>query len=382
MLQDWLNLAWTGWMTHWIDWALFGLYLVLTWVAAALARRLMRSLLPLFTARTNTVLDDRMVKAAAGPVRFAVLALGLRMSLQALAGRLPAFQKGGAYGVEFGWAESVAVALVILGITAIANAMLKAAMDWYIHELATRNQGTWDEELLPLFRRLLSLLLYFIAASIIFDRFGYPITALVTTAGVASLAVALAAQETLSNMLGGFVILVDRPFRVGDVIELTDGKVGEVVEIGLRSTRIKQFDGNALVVPNKDMANSRVINYALPTPRAAIRQTISVEYGTDIERAKAVLLGVIKSHPEILADPEPGVWFTKFGESGLDLFLACWVASYKERFRIADELNVRILKALREAGVTIPYPKRDVHIFFEESAEEKRLEMGKHTNQA
>ncbi|HWI53263.1 MAG TPA: mechanosensitive ion channel family protein [Symbiobacteriaceae bacterium] len=380
MLQTWISTARAVWLSHWMDWAIFGLYLAVTWIAAALARRLMRSLLPIFTARTNTVLDDRLVKAAAAPVRLTVLALGLRISLQALAGRIAAFQKGGAYGVEFGWAELVTAALVILALTALANALLKAAMDWYIHELAARSQGTWDEELLPLFRRLLSMLLYFIAASIIFDRFGYPITALVTTAGVASLAVALAAQETLSNMLGGLVILVDRPFRVGDVIELTDGKAGEVVEIGLRSTRIKQFDGNALVVPNKDMASTRVINYALPNHRAAIRQTITVDYRTDVEQAKALLLQAMKSHPEILSDPEPGVWFTKFGEHGLDIFMSCWVVSYKERFRIADELNVRILAALRGAGVSVPFPQRDVHIFFEGSAEEKRGDLGKHTS--
>lgn len=380
MLQYWLEVAREAWYTHYTTWAIFGIYLAVTWVAAALARRLMRGLLPLFTARTNTMLDDKLVAAAAGPVRLTVLALGLRMSLQALAGRMDAFQEGGAYHVGFGWVESIAMALVILAATAVVNGLLKAAMDWYIHELAQRNQGTWDEELLPLFRRLLSLLLYFSAASIILQRFGYPITALITTAGVASLAVALAAQETLSNMLGGFVILVDRPFRIGDVIELTDGKVGEVVEIGLRSTRIKQFDGNALVVPNKDMASSRVINYALPTPQAAIRQTITVAAGTDVEKAKAIILGVLKSHKEILADPEPGVWFTKFGESGLDLFLSCWVASYKERFRITDELNLRILAAMRSGGIAIVFPRRDVHLFFDETAEEKRREMGKHTN--
>ncbi|HYF92574.1 MAG TPA: mechanosensitive ion channel domain-containing protein [Symbiobacteriaceae bacterium] len=383
MLQYWIDLAYAVWLSRWMDWAVFGLYLIITWVAAALARRLMRSIMPLFTARTNTLLDDKLVKAAAGPVRLTVLALGLRMSLQALANRIVAFQAGGAYAVEFGWAVKIAIALVILAVTALANAMLKAILDWYIHGLATRSQSTWDEELLPLFRRILSLLLYFIAASIIFEEFGYPITALVTTAGVASLAVALAAQETLSNMLGGFVILVDRPFRIGDVIELADGKVGEVVEIGLRSTRIKQFDGNALVVPNKDMANSRVINYALPDPSAAIRQTISVSYGTDVDRAKAVLLDVMSAHPEVLKDPAPGVWFTRFGESGLDLFMSAWVASYKERFRIADELNSKILTALREAGIEIPFPKRDVRLTFEtEAGEEIRREMGKHTNQA
>jgi MscS family membrane protein len=255
---------------------------------------------------------------------------------------------------------------VILAVTALVNALMKAAADWYLHELAGKNEATWDEELLPLVRRILSLVIYFIGLSIVFERFGYPITALITTAGVASLAVALAAQETLSNMLGGLVILVDRPFRVGDVIELSDGKAGEVIEIGLRSTRIRQFDGNALVVPNKDMANTRIVNLAQPNHRAAIRQTIGVSFGSDVERVKQVLLDVMMAHPDVLKDPAPGVWFTKFNTSSLDLFISCWVESYKDRFRVTDELNIAILRAFREHGIEIPFPQQDVHLYVRE----------------
>lgn len=387
MLQHWLDKAWAAWLTYGMDWAVFGLYLLITFLVAWAGRRIARSLLPLLTRRTNTALDDRMVAAAARPVRLAILAMGLRISLQALQGRIPAFQEKGAYVQQFGWALLIAEALVILGMAALANGLLKAAMDWYIHDLAKKSQGNWDRELLPLFRKILSLLVYFIAASIIFDRFGYPLTALITTAGVASLAVALAAQETLSNMLGGLTILVDRPFRIGDTIELADGKSGDVVEIGLRSTKIKQFDGNALVVPNKDMANSRVINFALPHPRAAIRQTITVALNTDIEQAKALLLQTMKAHAEVLADPEPGVWFTRFTPNGLELFMACWVNSYKDRFRITDELNVWILKAMRQANIKLGFPQSDVHLSIQDAGQQEfgqeiRREMGKHTNQA
>ena len=382
MLQHWLDKAWAVWLTYGMDWATFGLYLLITFLVAWAGRRIARSLLPRLTARTNTALDDRMVTAAARPIRLAILALGFRISLLALQARIPAFQEKGAYFVQFGWALSIAKALVILGVTALVNGLLKAAMDWYIHDLAARSQSNWDKELLPLFRKVLSLLLYFIAISVILDQFGYPITALITTAGVASLAIALAAQETLSNMLGGLAILMDRPFRIGDVIELADGKSGEVVEIGLRSTKIKQFDGNALVVPNKDMANSRVINYALPHPRAAIRQTITVHYTTDVEQAKSLLLQMMKAHSEVLDDPEPGVWFTRFTPNGLELFMSCWVSSYKDRFRITDELNVWIIKAMRQANIKLGFPKSDVHLSIEESQQEIRREMGKHTNQA
>lgn len=353
---------------HWVAWAFFAGYLLLSWVLAWLAVRVMKGIVTRMASRSTTTLDDRVVAAGTGPLRLAVLAMGLRMSLESLKNAIPSFQQETAYATEFGWAEKIAEALVILAFTALVNAIFKAAVDWYLHELAGNNKASWDEELLPLVKRVLSMVIYFIGISIIFERFGYPITALVTTAGVASLAVALAAQETLSNMLGGLVILVDRPFKVSDVIELADGKMGEVVEIGLRSTRIRQFDGNALVVPNKDMANSRIINMALPDHQAAIRQTIRVSYGTDIEKAKQVLLDVMSAHPEVLQDPGPGVWFTTFNTSSLDLFMSCWVASYKDRFRVTDELNMQILRAFREHKIEIPFPQQDVHLHVKEGA--------------
>ena len=117
-----------------------------------------------------------------------------------------------------------------------------------------------------------------------------------------------------------------------------------------------------------------VINYALPTPRAAIRQTIGVAYGTDLEKAKRILLEVMKSHPEVLDDPAPGVWFTAFNNFSLDLFMSCWVASYTDRIRVTDELNMRILKAFAENGISIPYPTQDIYIRKEEDSSGKAVE--------
>lgn len=343
---------------NWEAWVLFSAYLVATLLLAWAARRVMKGLVHRITARSSTTLDDRIVGNATGPLRFIIVSMGFRLALESLGGQIPSLGQN----PQFGWVEKAAVALVILAVASLVNGVAKAALDWYLKELAQGTKGDWDQELLPVVRRLVSLVIYFIAASIIMDSFGLDITTLVTTAGVASLAVALAAQETLSNMLGGFTILVDRPFRVGDIIELADGKTGEVVEIGLRSTRIRQFDGNALIIPNKDVANTRVVNWALPTTGSAIRQTIGVDYSTDVEKAKAVLLEVMNSHPEVLTEPAPGVWFTKFNDSSLDLFISCWVASYLDRFRVADELNMGILRAFRDAGISIPFPQRDVHL--------------------
>ena len=358
----WLQSVRAALAAHWVAWAVFAGQLLVTWFVARLAKRLLRWVANRLVNRSETTLDDRLVEAGTPAVRWVIFALGLRLALTSLGSAIPAFQAGGRYLVQFTIAARIVEALMVWAVAVLVNALIAAALDWYLSELAGRSGGTWDRELGPMVKKAAMIIIYFFAFSIILDLFNISISALIATAGVASAALALASQETLSNMLGGLAIVIDRPFRVGDWIELTDGRVGVVTEIGLRTTRIRQFDGTALVVPNKDMANTRVINYALPTPQAAIRQTIRVTYDTAVEKAKQILLDVMQSHPEVLKDPAPGVWLTTFDTYSLNLFMSCWVDSYTNRFRVTDELNMQILRAFRENGITIAIPAQDIRV--------------------
>lgn len=361
-VSDWMYLS----AKYGVPWLIFGLYLVGAWFLSGWAMKLLRGLLSRLTARGAIRLEEAQLTEAARPVRFVVMMVGLALGINALIIRLPGLMSS---WPEFVWIERGVVALIILAITSLINGVVKAAMDWYLHNLAHQTRSTWDDELLPLLRKVVSVVLYFIAISIILTNFGVNITALVTTAGVASLAVSLAAQDTLSNVIGGIMILVDRPFRVGDMIELLDGRSGIVQEISLRTTRIRQFDGNALVVPNKDMANSRLINYAQPTLRAAIRQTIRVALDTDVDKAKEVVLRTIQAHPEVLKDPAPIVRFATFGASSLDLFMSCWVEDFNTMWRVQDELNTSILRALRAAGIELATQHQTVWIHMEDEGD-------------
>ncbi|HEY8347303.1 MAG TPA: mechanosensitive ion channel family protein [Symbiobacteriaceae bacterium] len=311
--------------------------------------RVLRGMVSRLTSQGAIRLDEQKLDEAARPMRFVVLMAGLSMGLKGLGTRLP----GLAQTAEFDWVQKGTVMLVILGVTRLVNGLMKVTLDWYLHNLTSEAQPSGSNELLPLIRRTASVVLYFIALSIILKTFGVDITALVATAGVASLAVALAAQDTLSNMLGGIMILVDRPFRVGDVVELTDGRKGTVAEIGLRSTRIRQFDGNALVVPNKDMANTRIINYAYPDRWTVIRQTISLPCDADVEKAKETLKAILAAHPDILKEPAPAVWLTAITSTSLELSLSCWVRDYDDKARVTDDLNMKILRTFRDAGIQI-----------------------------
>jgi MscS family membrane protein len=202
-----------------------------------------------------------------------------------------------------------------LAFTRFLYALIKAILDWYLAEVAVRTETRVDEEFIPLFARLLKVVLYFIAITVILGYFKVNLTGFIATAGVASLAIALAAQETIANWISGFAIMVDRPFRVGDRIELPDGQVGDVYQIGLRSTKILSFDNNLIIVPNTEMAKSRIINFGYPNPRARIAQTIGVAYGSDLDKVKRVLLEICNNHKDVLKEPPPAVYFTEFGES-------------------------------------------------------------------
>lgn len=350
----------TFWVEHWPQLAAFGGYVAGAFLVSRLFKWALRRVMGAFTARSQTTLDDRIVAAAARPGAWALFLLGLKLAVEYLGGAVPGITGlSGWRPLELGLKAATVVVIAFLG-----QRILNAVLDWYVQEVSSRTESTWDDEILPLVKKFTGVLLVFIALSIILDLYGVNITALVTTAGVASLAVAMAAQETLANMIAGFTIMVDRPFKVGDLVELNDGKAGEVVELGLRSTKIKLFDGNALVIPNKDISGTRLINYALPNERRAIRATIGVSYQTDVEKARQILLEVMSQHPDVLQDPAPGVWLNDFGPHSLNLLLVCWVESYKIWFKTRHELFMEILRRFRAEGIEIPFPQQDVHLFY------------------
>ena len=251
---------------------------------------------------------------------------------------------------------------VVLLISYLVYVLSKVSINWYLEKIAPRTRTHLDEEFLPLMNRLLKVIILFIAVTIILDHFKVNIAGFLATAGVASLAVAFAAQETLANFISGFTIMIDKPFRVGDRIKLPSGEIGDVTDIGLRSTKILSFDHNIIVIPNKEITNAQLVNYSYPTPRFKIRAKLGVAYGSDMEKVKKVLMDILRKDKNVLEKPSPEVFFTDFGDSSLNLLIVYWISDYRNRFRISDEINMEIDKKFREKNISIPFPQHDVHI--------------------
>jgi MscS family membrane protein len=193
-------------------------------------------------------------------------------------------------------------------------------------------------------------------------RLGLPTYSLITGLGIGGLAIALAGREALSNIIGTIMIILDRPFKLGDYIVLAEGERGEVAQVGLRSTRIRTRDDILISIPNSVIANAKMINESAPLSMSRIRIKIGVAYDSDLKKVEQILVGVAEQNETVLSDPTPRVRFRSFGDSALELELLCWVDPPRLRGPIIHELNWAIKEEFQKEGIAIPFPQREVRI--------------------
>jgi small-conductance mechanosensitive channel len=307
------------------------------------------------------------LKATLHSLQALILLITLAIGVQACFGGMPKVTNHPAWQVFAG----ILYVAIVLGVTVVAYGVARTASDWYYSRAAAKGAGKAGGHLAIIIRRLMKFVLLFIALTVILDHFRIQIAGLLAAAGVASLAVALAAQETLANWIAGFALLVDRPFRVGDRIQLANGQIGDVIEVGLRSTRVLSFDNTVIVIPNSEVAKSQITNFSAPDSQVTIRSTIGIAYGSDVRKAKEVLLSVVVQHPEVLPSPPPVAYFTEFADSCLKLLVICRVTNYRDRLRILDELHTAIKDRFAAEGIEIPFPRRDIRVWLQRSQQDK-----------
>ena len=220
-----------------------------------------------------------------------------------------------------------------------------------------------DNNLVRLSLRVLTLVMLFVLFWYAADYFGLSVTAVFASAGIVGLAIAMAARETLANFFGGISLLLDKPFTTGNYIILDSGERGEVVDIGLRSTRILTRDEILICIPNSVITNVKIVNESAPEHRFRIRIKIGVAYGSDIEEVEEILMKLAMENALAVRDPVPRVRFRAFGDSSLDFELLCWARKPQEKGRLIHSLNKEIYHAFNDAGIVIPFPQRDVHLF-------------------
>jgi len=167
-------------------------------------------------------------------------------------------------------------------------------------------------------------------------------------------------QNIVNNFASGLIILFERPIRIGDIVEV-GGVVGTVKRIGARSSTVLTFQYAEVIIPNSNFLSSQVTNWTLTSSRRRAEIAVGVSYGADPELALKILIDVASSNPRVLKDPKPEASFMGFGESALNFELRFW-ASQDVWFDLKSEIGLDVLRALRKAGIEIPYPQRDLHV--------------------
>jgi MscS family membrane protein len=310
--------------------------------------------------KTKTTLDDRIIVVLRKNVTLISVIIGIYLALNEFKSVISSDEITAKHVVDY---ISIAIYIIIvLVIARLVSRLIETTFEWYMDEVSLKAEINVTATIAPLTNKIVGIVIFLAGVMIILEHFGISIGSLLVSLGVGSLAIALAAQDTLANMIAGFVIMIDRPYRVGDRVQLPTGEIGDVSEIGLRSTRILNFDNNLVVIPNSDMIKARLINYSYPRQDIRAFVDVVVAYGTDVSKAREILLKIAYEHPDVSKDPLPEVFVTDFDRGGLMLRLNMRTSDYKNKWGVETSIREQIYKAFSEANIKIHYRQQLVHL--------------------
>jgi len=210
--------------------------------------------------------------------------------------------------------------------------------------------------------RITGYLVFVLGVVIGLQSAGLDLSSLVVVGGALGIGVGFGLQTIASNFISGLVLLVERPVKLGDRVEV-DNTYGDVVKIAGRSTWIRTNDNVVIIVPNSEFIEKRVTNWTANDRRVRFSMPVGVSYGSDPEMVRDVLMEVARAHPDVLQIPAPEVIFVEFGDSSLNFSLRVWtITQLQTPWRLKSDLYYSIFKAFREQGIEIPFPQRDLHL--------------------
>ncbi|HNX17054.1 MAG TPA: mechanosensitive ion channel [Methanoregula sp.] len=330
--------------------------IVLGLVVAGIAHIIVRWLQK-YAETTETQLDDIIIAAIGTPVQVGIIAVSVYISLKYF-DVVPA---------QYAWilSDDILNSIYILLGTWIASTLIHDIVSIYGHALADRTEGDIDDRIVDLLELAARYVIWFIGIMLVFVNLDINITPFLAGAGIAGIALALAAQDFISNFFGGIVITIDKPFKVGDRVKV-DNNYGDVLYIGTRTTRIRTIDGTIIAIPNNKVTSTSVVNYSEPNPKIRYMIPVTAAYGNDVTRVKKILAEVtedaIKNTEYFSDEPAPKVFFQEFGESNLKFVIYVWARAYNIPDEVKDAINTRIAKRFEAEGIEIPFPQLEIRM--------------------
>jgi len=336
------------------DWINLGLSLLLVAVAYLLGTWLIRGLLPSFVQRTPTGFDDLLLKETGASLRWLVVTFVLRYATLRLT-----FVKADVKVIL----ADVYYVLSLFLLWAIIWRLIGLADRWYRQRFAEAGREEELGPLVTLLARIGRVVVGVVGVAVLLSHFGINVVAFSTALGLGGLAISLAARDTIADAIAGLIILVDQPFRIGDRIEIQEeGTWGDVVDIGLRATRIRTRDNRMVIVPNSVIGANQVINYTYPDPRYRIQTHVGIACGTDIERARQVIIDAVRRVEGVLPDRPVEALYSEMGDSAMIFRVRWWIESYADTRQVTDRVHSALQRALDKAGIECPFPTQNVHL--------------------
>jgi MscS family membrane protein len=308
------------------------------------------NIVQVFTKKTETLIDDMLLEVCKHPAVFLIFIIGFYTGYKTLT--LPVTAEETFF--------NIVLVLFIINLTWFFTRLLDGIIKYYVAPWSKQTDTDLDDTLLPLLRKLGKFFLVLIAAIIVLDKFGYNVASLVAGLGIGGLAVALAAQETLSNIFGGVTIIADKPFSLGDRIKVS-GHDGFIKGIGIRSTVMKTLDGSELIIPNGTLAKEIIENVTRENARR-IKLIVGLEYGTStkkLEKAVKSIKDIIKKNAG--TKEESLVYFSEFADSSLNITAIYWISALDKMLDIKSEINFEIKNRFEKEKIEFAFPTRTIY---------------------
>jgi small-conductance mechanosensitive channel len=312
-------------------------------IVAILGSRLIYLVLRQLVKRTETEFDDQLLETIRPQIIWLLAAMGFQfITLRA------AFLSGDVF-------ETIYVLLYWFVAVAIGWRSIDFASTWYLEHQTTKEK-TLPESMVTLLKRLSQITLIFIASAILLGYFGVNILAVSAALGLGGFAIALAAKDSITNIISGFVLMFTQPFEIGDRIDVPAVDTwGDVVEIGMRSTKVLTRDNRLVIIPNSAVVDNYVVNYSEPDSTYRLQTEIGIGTGENIPEVVRILKDAVGKVEGVMPDKKVDVLFTGFGESSNTFRVRWWVASYADKRRVTHNVCTAIQEAADKEGIDMPY---------------------------
>jgi len=345
--EDWLNLFFS-----------FVIFLILL----LLLSRVIILILKDIVRRSPTKYDDLLLNKVHSQITWLLGVIGLQYGTLRLIFLEPQIKQ---------WLNQIYSSLYVIIFSIMVWKLMDVGIEWYKNEVETKHDEHQKDTILLLGHRIGRFFLIAVSVVMILSINNINVSVLIASLGILGLAFSLAAQDSLSNLISGVLISLDQPFRVGDRIEIQGlGTWGDVVDIGLRSTRIRTRDNTLVIVPNSKIGSDQVINYTFPDPQYRIQMEINIPYGEDIEKTRHIIISSVRKVEGVLPEKPVEALYVAMGGTGMVFRIRWWIDSYIDTRRMFDRVNSALQVAFDAAGIHMPNPAYDINVFEEPKSEE------------